>query len=298
MAGMGDDDSDAPEGFDEIENMFSQVSLVADALLDSINDDNVKAKEKKSERKSSIKRSIIEPGPIKPKRKPTARFTSNYVTDSEDEVMRDDDVVHHHTQSYYNKPEEEEFPDESNNSSFGHESDVSTLGDMTFGAGDDESVDGSLVHDVVNLKANMKAMQAEMRKQEEAFHANVTDGCNGQTFFQKLEDSKAVEDARAVEESKTPKVKNKFPPRTSGAPLTISIKNKKEKGPPVLMSSAKKQQGPPFGEQLQQFCDQLLGTEPNLPLLAASLVVWLFVFRAVYMAASNNLIDGEGYLRF
>lgn len=266
---------EAPEGFDEIERAFANMSNFADNLLDSINDDSERVKERRKERKREAS-----------KRHKIDTPTHNYVTDSDDEMK--DDTDHNHSDSY---------DDIANLHSYsygnsGHDSDVSTLasGDLTYGGDGDDSVDGSLIHDVHNLKSITKAMREEMQKQEEAFHANVTTD-NGQSFFQKLEDAKAAEDAKAL---KTPKIRNVArPSMLRDAPKTISVRNTSHV--PIL-SSTPKPKSPSLLEQLRQFCDQVLGKRPNLSLLVANMVLWLLLFKMV-VTAKDQLIDENGMLR-
>lgn len=261
------DNTDAPNSFDEIENAFAQVSLVADALLDSINDDSLRGKERRRERQQASRRCLT---------------NHNSITDSDDDRKGDirnnlDDYIGRHRLSY--------------SSYDGNDCDVSTLGDMTLGDGD-ESIDGSLVHDVQNLKSVTRAMQVEMQKQEEAFNANVTTGSDGKSFFSKLEEAKAAKDA-----AKTPRIKNRPPTMlgVSGKPTTISVRNGKGRVP-ILIASGKPKR-PSFLEQLRQFCEQWLGKKPNLPLLLVNVVIWLILFKLVFAASRDRLMDGEGRLQ-
>lgn len=271
---------EAPEGFDEIEAAFARVSMVADNILDSINDDSLRGRERKRDQAT--------------KKRTTAAVTisKNYVSDSDD-GMKEDCLVLDHARKYQPAAEPE---DDDSAGNYSH-SDVSSLDDLTF-TGGDESVDGSLVHDVHNLKSVARAMREEIEKQEEAFHANVTSD-NGQSFFQKLEDAKAAKDAKAMKTSK-PKIRNNVGSNGAStshrqdAPKTISIRSKNKV--PIL-SSAPKQKRTSLLDELQRFCDQVLGKSPNLPFLVANMVVWLLLFKCMLAAKGDQLIDGDGRLR-
>lgn len=263
--GVSCDSEDVLSGFDEIESAFDRVSSVADALLDSIRDDSLRGRQRRDSRR-------------KASRKPTTTLQ-----DDEDEDYDYDDNSTLNSDDF-------SFRNYGNRPHYDDDDDDSLLGD------DGESVDGSLVHDMKNLKSVTRAIKEELRKEGEAFQVNVTKSDNGKSYFQKLQ---------AQAEAETPKIENlKIKPtlhvRTNRKQNDSLNGDKKATRsntvePPVAQISISSQQPVLFLQQLQTFCTDLLGKNPNIPFLVVNILVWM-LFCRLAIASKSYFMSDDGVL--
>ncbi|CAB9508554.1 expressed unknown protein [Seminavis robusta] len=303
-----EEEEDIPfSGFDEIENAFNRVSLVADSLLDSINDDSLRAKDRERQRRrNKNKRS---PGrstyynsdssvddDLTDYNNNTAASHAGKHTSTSAEGRHAPEQVHRNVVSPYDAYTSNNNSDHNYTpTSYYQDDDVSLLGDSIVGADDGDSLDGSLVHDLHNLKSIQKAMQADLMKGEEDFQANVTSTeggeFNGKSFFQKLEA------AAAENNGKTPKTHNLnfksklLANKNRNKPFaTIDIRRKSH-----TATIDNKPPQPSLWEQLRTFVTKYLGDKPNLPFFLFNAIVWIAVFK-IALAARKYLVEDDGTL--
>ena len=256
----------ALSGFDEIENAFDRVSSVADALLDSIRDDSLRGRQRANSRRQASRQDAYK------------KFLNN-------EFYEDDDNSTVNSCDF-------SFRDYGN-----QDDDDASLG---------ESIDGSLVHEMKSLKSAARAIKEELQKEGEAFSANVTKTDNGKTYFEELQ-AKAEAEAPLIQEINV-KTKTKTtinaakkihtPPREIYSKKNdANIKSSKNDGvqvkqPPTSKSSISTPEVLSFFVELQTFCTDLLGKDPNRVFLVVNVLVWVVFCKLVWAAKTYCLDDG------
>lgn len=290
-----DSEDNVLSGFDEIESAFDRVSSVADALLDSIRDDSLRGHQRRDSRRRAARQN----------QKPT-RYDYDDDDDDDDSTSNTLNSADFSFRNYGNN----------NRPNFGEDNDDGDDDDMSL-LGDGESVDGSLVHDMKNLKSMAKSMQEELSRGEAAFQENVTNTDNAQSYFKKLQDKA---------EAETPKIQNlKVKPHlTVQTKTSTSSSARKKKGPFIKTDDKKtaaakttttttkpdrKQQLKPpmaqisnltppqasFLQELQTFCTNLFGKNINIPFLVVNIFVWILFCRLVFVA-KRQLMSDDGVL--
>lgn len=272
-----DADNLAFSGFDEIENAFNSVSIAADSLLNSIRDDSLRGAERAKERRR--KHSL-----------------AGYCTDSDNDTCNSDTDAKKFSPLTSNTPVSAYETYTGYRPTYCDDGSASGSGDSVSGGDDGDSIDGSLIQDIRNLKSVTKALHDDLIKEGAVFQATVTNG-NGKTFFQKLE---------AASDAKTPHARNynlklnttSTTKNTTPSTSTTSISVRPNSNSANLSVKASRQQPRTFLEQLRGFCNNLFGDKPSLRLLVVNILVWLVLFRIAYVAnvPNGHWMDERGRL--
>jgi hypothetical protein len=151
---------------------------------------------------------------------------------------------------------------------------------LTYGDGDDVSLDGSLAQDLKQLRSVTKAINDDLTKEDKEFHENVSTG-SGRSYFARKE-----KEAEAA----TPVFSNLKKKTTYGAPFKD---NKNKEATSISM----------MWEQLERFCSDLLGQKPSPVLMVVNIIVWLifckFIYNAkVYMMNDDGTLSPRGLFMF
>ena len=259
----------ALSGFDEIENAFDRVSSVADALLDSIRDDSLRGRQRADSRRQASRQDAYK------------MFLNNdFYEDDDNSTVNSCDFS---------------FRDYGN-----HDDDDASLGG---------SIDGSLVHDMKKLKSVAKAINEELQKEGEAFSANVTKTDNGKSFFEELQAKTEAEALPIQKIEVTSKEKTAIntakkihtPPREIYSKKNDSnILKSNNNGvqvqqPPPSKSSSSTPEVVSFFMELQTFCTDLLGKDPNKVFLVINVLVWV-VFCKLVWVGKKYFMNDDGVL--
>jgi len=297
--------SDSLSGLDEIENAFDRVSMMADALLDSIRDDSLRGKARRREKKKQVLRGHHE--------ETYESASGDDDDDSSSNFSEDDSTNNTASPAVANKKNNTRLDDYVGSFASKNQNNNNNLNDSIVTQSDDDcstldgdSIDGSLVHDMKNLNRAARKIQEELLKEGEAFQQASADAQN----------MKAWLEARA--DAKTPKIEHTLN-------LNLSSTNNNTK-PPLVIHKTKKNKydksnrnsssrssssatavppGAPAApttmlsaavETFQTLCTDVFGKNSNIPLLIVTMLVWCLHFWMFYGAKNTGLVDNDGKL--